>query len=223
MDTHVFLTLGTALKWAGIALLPLFALPLIVLVLPKLADGLAKRVISLIDALSGGALGIAMACGVALIFLQLIVVLLRYAFGLSFTWLSEAIMYAFAAMFMLGAAGALRDDAHVRIDILRPRFGENGRNWIELAGAYLLLFPICMRIITTSEAGLTRSWLLLEGSRESDGLPIFYLFKTLVPVFAVLLMAQGLSESLKAALRLTSGLPPAEPSDPLSNGDKRGA
>jgi TRAP-type mannitol/chloroaromatic compound transport system permease small subunit len=223
MDTHVFLTLGTALKWAGIALLPLFALPLIVLVLPKLADGLAKRVISLIDALSGGALGIAMACGVALIFLQLIVVLLRYAFGLSFTWLSEAIMYAFAAMFMLGAAGALRDDAHVRIDILRPRFGENGRNWIELAGAYLLLFPICMRIITTSEAGLTRSWLLLEGSRESDGLPIFYLFKTLVPVFAVLLMAQGLSESLKAALRLTGGLPPAEPSDPLSNGDKRGA
>jgi len=223
MDTHVFLTLGTALKWAGIALLPLFALPLIVLVLPKLADGLAKRVISLIDALSGGALGIAMACGVALIFLQLIVVLLRYAFGLSFTWLSEAIMYAFAAMFMLGAAGALRDDAHVRIDILRPRFGENGRNWIELAGAYLLLFPICMRIITTSEAGLTRSWLLLEGSRESDGLPIFYLFKTLVPLFAVLLMAQGLSESLKAALRLTGGLPPAEPSDPLSNGDKRGA
>ena len=223
MDTHVFLTLGTALKWAGIALLPLFALPLIVLVLPKLADGLAKRVISLIDALSGGALGIAMACGVALIFLQLIVVLLRYAFGLSFTWLSEAIMYAFAAMFMLGAAGALRDDAHVRIDILRPRFGENGRNWIELAGAYFLLFPICMRIITTSEAGLTRSWLLLEGSRESDGLPIFYLFKTLVPVFAVLLMAQGLSESLKAALRLTGGLPPAEPSDPLSNGDKRGA
>ena len=223
MDTHVFLTLGTALKWAGIALLPLFALPLIVLVLPKLADGLAKRVISLIDALSGGALGIAMACGVALIFLQLIVVLLRYAFGLSFTWLSEAIMYAFAAMFMLGAAGALRDDAHVRIDILRPRFGENGRNWIELAGAYLLLFPICMRIITTSEAGLIRSWLLLEGSRESDGLPIFYLFKTLVPVFAVLLMAQGLSESLKAALRLTGGLPPAEPSDPLSNGDKRGA
>ncbi len=223
MDTHVFLTMGTALKWLGIALLPLFALPLLVLVVPKLADGLAKRVIAFIDGLTGSALGIAMACGVALIFLQLIVVLLRYAFGLSFTWLSEAIMYAFAAMFMLGAAGALRDDAHVRIDILRPRFGENGRNWIELAGAYLFLFPICMRIITTSEAGLARSWLLLEGSRESDGLPIFYLFKTLVPVFAVLLMAQGLSESLKAALRLTGGLPPAEPSDPLSNGDKRGA
>ena len=69
--------------------------------------------------------------------------------------------------------------------------GLTGRDWIELAGAYLFLFPICMRIITTSEAGLARAWLLLEGSRESDGLPIFFLFKTLVPVFAALLMAQG--------------------------------
>jgi TRAP-type mannitol/chloroaromatic compound transport system permease small subunit len=223
MDPHIFLTIGTGLKWAGIALLPLFALPLIALVLPGLVTGFAKRLIAIIDGLTEGALGVAMVCCVLLIFLQLIVVLLRYAFGLSFTWLNESIIYAFAAIFMLGAAAALRDDAHVRIDILRPRFGENGRNWIELAGAYLLLFPICVRIITTSETGLARSWLLLEGSRESDGLPILFLFKTLVPVFAVLLMAQGLSESLKAALRLTGALPPAAPSDALSNGDKRGA
>lgn len=211
MDPHIFLTLGTGLKWIGIALLPLFALPLIVLAVPRLLDGAAKRLIALIDRISGGALGIAMVCGVLLVFLQLIVVLLRYAFGLSFTWLNEAVTYAFAAMFMIGAAAALRDGAHVRVDILRPRFGETGRNWIELGGAYLLLFPLCVRILMTSEAGLARSWLLLEGSRESDGLPILYLFKTLVPLFAVLLMAQGLSESLKAALRLTGALPPAEP------------
>ena len=211
MDSQVFLLLGTGLKWLGLALLPLFALPLIVLSVPRLLDGVAKHLIALIDRFSGIALGGAMACGLLLVFSQLIVVLLRYAFGLSFTWLNEIVTYAFAAMFMLGAAAALRDGAHVRVDILRPRFGEAGRNWIELAGAYLLLFPICVRILMTSEAGLARSWMLLEGSRESDGLPILYLFKTLVPVFAVLLMAQGLSESLKAALRLTGVLPPAEP------------
>lgn len=211
MDPHIFLTLGTVLKWVGIATLPLFLLPLIVLSVPRLADGLAKRLIAVIDRISGSALGIAMVCGVLLVFLQLIVVLLRYAFGLSFTWLNEAVTYAFAAMFMIGAAAALRDGAHVRVDILRPRFGEAGRNWIELGGAYLLLFPLCVRILMTGEAGLARSWLLLEGSRESDGLPILYLFKTLVPVFAVLLMAQGLSESLKAALRLMGALPPSEP------------
>ncbi len=219
MDTQIFLTLGTALKWVGIGLLPVFALPLVVLATPRLVDGLAKRISRGIDSVSGFALGGAMASGLILIFAQLAVVMLRYAFGLSFTWLSEIVTYAFAAMFMLGSAAALRDGAHVRVDILRPRFGETGRNWIELAGAYFFLFPICVRLITTSEAGLARSWLLLEGSRESDGLPILYLFKTLVPVFAVLLMAQGLSESLKAALRITGALPPAEPAaDPEASG-----
>lgn len=211
MDPQLVSAIGTAFLWAGIALLPLFALPLAALVLPGVLDGWAKRVITLIDRITGTALGAAMFAGVVLIFAQLAVVVLRYAFGLSYTWLSDIVTYAFAAMFMLGSAAALRDGAHVRVDILRPRFGEAGRNWIELAGAYLLLFPICVRIITTSEAGLARSWMLLEGSRESDGLPILFLFKTLVPVFAVLLMAQGLSESLKAALRLTGALPPAEP------------
>jgi TRAP-type mannitol/chloroaromatic compound transport system permease small subunit len=219
MDSQVFLTLGTALKWAGIVCLPLFALPLLILAVPKILDTPARRISAFIDAVSGTALGAAMISALILVFAQLAVVVLRYAFGLSFTWLSEVVMYAFAAMFMLGAAGALRDGAHVRVDILRPRFGETGRNWIELTGAYLFLFPICIRIITTSEVGLARSWLLLEGSRESDGLPILFLFKTLVPAFAVLLMMQGLSESLKAALRLTDALPPADPAaDPEASG-----
>jgi TRAP-type mannitol/chloroaromatic compound transport system permease small subunit len=211
MDPQLVSAFGNFFKWAGFAVLPLFALPLLALAVPGLLDGLAKRIIAVIDKVTGTALGAAMFAGAVLIFAQLAVVVLRYAFGLSFTWLSEIVMYAFAAMFMLGSAAALRDGAHVRVDILRPRFGETGRNWIELAGAYLLLFPVCVRIITTSEAGLSRSWMLLEGSRESDGLPILFLFKSLVPVFAVLLMAQGLSESLKAALRLTGALPPAEP------------
>ena len=211
MDTSIFLQIGTGLKWLGLLSLPLFLLPLIALSAPRLVDGFALKLSGLIDRISGAALGAAIAAGLLLVFSMLAVVILRYTFALSFSWLNEITTYSFAAMFMLGAAAALRDGAHVRVDILRPRFGETGRNWIELTGIYLFLFPICVRILMTSEAGLARAWLLLEGSRESDGLPILYLFKTLVPVFAVLLMAQGLSESLKAALRLTGALPPAEP------------
>ena len=57
-----------------------------------------------------------------------------------------------------------------------------------------------------TEQGLARSWALFEGSRESDGLPLLFLFKTLLPAFAVLMLVQGLSEALKAALRLTGKL-----------------
>ena len=57
-----------------------------------------------------------------------------------------------------------------------------------------------------TEQGLARSWALFEGSRESDGLPLLFLFKTLLPAFAILMITQGLSEALKAALRLTGKL-----------------
>lgn len=206
MSPDFFLSLGGALNWLGLALSPLLALPLIVLIWPDPVERFAKWLSARIDAVSGWALGGAIASAIILVGAQLLVVLLRYAFGLSFTWLNEIVVYAFAAMFMLGSASALRDDAHVRVDILRPRFGARGRNWIELAGIYLFLFPICIRLLAMTEQGLARSWALFEGSRESDGLPLLFLFKTLLPVFAVLMIVQGLSEALKAALRLTGKL-----------------
>jgi TRAP-type mannitol/chloroaromatic compound transport system permease small subunit len=206
MDPAFFLQLGTFLKWGGIALLPLFLLPLVTLVVPGLVEDFAKRLSAVIDRISGFAFGGAMVSALALVMIQLAVVVLRYTYGISFTWLNELVIYAFAAMFMLGAAATLRDDGHVRVDILRPRFGADGRNWIELFGIYFFLFPICIRILTTGEQGLARAWALFEGSRESDGLPFLYLFKTLLPAFAVLMLAQGVSEAIKAALRLTGKL-----------------
>jgi len=211
MDPALILQFGTLLKWVGITLLPLFLLPLVVLVVPGLVETFAKRVSAAIDRVSGFAFGGAIASALALVLLQLVVVVLRYTYGVSYTWLNELVIYAFAAMFMLGSAATLRDDGHVRVDILRPRFGHDGRNWIELAGIYFFLFPICIRLLTTGEQGLARAWALLEGSRESDGLPFLYLFKTLVPAFAVLMLVQGLSEAIKAALRLTGKLPNEAP------------
>lgn len=203
MAPEFFLTLGSFLKWIGIILLPLLLLPLLTLVMPKAFGRVSLALSHQIDRVTNGFLSVAMVAAVCLFLLQLAVVIASYAFALSWTWLSELVIYAFATVFMLGAASALKDDAHVRVDILRPRFGENGRNWIELAGTYLFLFPICIRILTTGEQGLTRAWSLFEGSRESDGLPLLFLFKTLVPVFAILLIAQGLSIAIRAALRLT--------------------
>ncbi|CAN0418568.1 unnamed protein product, partial [Scytosiphon promiscuus] len=116
MSPEIFLTLGGALKWLGLALSPLLLLPLIVTIWPDPVERIAKWLSARIDAVSGWALGGAIAGAIILVGAQLLVVLLRYAFGLSFTWLNEIVIYAFAAMFMLGSASALRDDAHVLVD-----------------------------------------------------------------------------------------------------------
>ena len=58
---------------------------------------------------------------------------------------------------------------------------------------------------------VARSWALLERSRETSGLPFVYLLKTLIPLFALLLALQGVSQAIRAArvLARTGPLSPA--------------
>ncbi len=193
---------GTALRWAGYAALPFLLLPLIVLAIPKPLSGLAKRLSGVLDRISGFAMGFALVAAFAIILIQLAAVLLRYVFGLSFSWLNDSVIFTFAMMFMLGAAATLRDDGHVRVDILRPRFSPRGRAIVELGGATAFIFPIGILILYAGSGLIARTWTGLEPFNESDGLPVKYLFKTLVPLFAILMIGQGLSQALKAAMAL---------------------
>lgn len=216
---ELFLTIGTALKWAGFALTPLFALPFAALVLPDRLAPIAKRVASLTDRVSLGALNVAMILAGLMVLAQLLVIIGRYIFDWSASWANEVIIYSFAGMFLLAAASALRSDAHVRVDILRERMGPKQRAVVDLAGLYLFLLPICILILWSAiSPSFVRSWAQFEGSRESDGLPIYYIFRTLVPAFAALLMTQGLGNALRAALTIRgidSGSDlPAEPATP---------
>lgn len=195
-----FLLLGTGLKWLGFGLSPLLLLPFALLAFPAPLRTVADGLTALLDRISSLFLGGAMACAMLIVFAQLCVVLARYVFGLSFSWLNEIVIYGFAAMFLLAAGTALRDDDHVRVDILRGRYGPNTRAGIELAGIYLFLIPICVLILWSAVSpSFVRSWANFEASRESDGLPIRYLFRTLIPLLAVLLTGQGLSQAIKAA------------------------
>ena len=202
---------GTGLRFAGYVGLPLLLLPLLVLALPKPLGGVANSLSAALDRISGLAMGFALAAGFLIILIQLAAVLLRYVFGLSFSWLNDSVIFTFAVMFMLGAAATLRDDGHVRVDILRPRFSGRTRAIVELVGAMAFIFPIGILILYSASGLIARSWVDLEPFNESDGLQIKYLFKTLVPAFAVLMIGQGLSQALKAALALR-GRRPFDPS-----------
>ncbi|MEL7032450.1 MAG: TRAP transporter small permease subunit [Pseudomonadota bacterium] len=208
METFVE-SVGTALRYAGYVGLPLLVLPLLVLVIPKPLQRGAKWLSSSLDRISGVAMGFAVTAAFLIILIQLAAVLLRYVFGLSFSWLNDSVIFSFAMIFLLGAAATLRDDGHVRVDILRSRFGPRTRAGIELFGAMAFVFPIGILILYAGSGLIARSWLDLEPFNESDGLPIQYLFKTLVPLFAILLIGQGLSQALKAAL-IVRGVSQAE-------------
>ena len=203
---EMFLTIGTAMKWLGFALSPLFLLPFLVLLAPGLTARLAQHLITLIERITSAALYLAMWLAGLMVLTQTFVIIGRYFFDWSASWAGEIITYCFAGMFLLAAASALKADAHVRVDILREKMSPKARASVDMAGLYLLLFPICVLILWSAiSPSFVRSWLSFEGSRESDGLQIYYIFRTLVPAFAVLLMTQGLAEALKASLTIRGG------------------
>ncbi|GAB5454909.1 MAG: TRAP transporter small permease subunit [Henriciella sp.] len=191
---------GTGLRYAGYALLPLLLLPIILLILPKPMAAPARLLRGIIDRISGAAMTVAVSAAFLIILIQLAAVLLRYVFGLSFSWLNDSVIFSFAMIFMLGAAATLRDDGHVRVDILRPRFGPKTKAGIELFGSLAFIVPIGILILYSASGLIARTWTDLEPFNESDGLPIQYLFKTLVPVFAVLMISQALGQALKSAM-----------------------
>ncbi|MBV9557054.1 MAG: TRAP transporter small permease subunit [Pseudolabrys sp.] len=139
--------------------------------------------------------------------LQVVVVAMRYVFGVGSIWLTESIVYLHAALFMLAAAWTLSAGGHVRVDIFYADATPRRKALIDLCGALLLTLPFMLALAVLSLPYAGRSWAIFEHSREASGLPLVFVLKTLIPVFALLLALQGVAQAIRAANILR---PPAE-------------
>lgn len=141
-------------------------------------------------------------CAVVMVLLQFAIVLLRYVFGISFIFLSETVLYLHAALFMLGAGYTLLVDSHVRVDIFYAQLKSRQKSIVNILGIALLLLPSMMVLLFYSWPSVWRSWSILEGPISVGGIPASFLLKTLIPLFCVLIIIQGLACLLKEWLSL---------------------
>jgi len=100
----------------------------------------------------------------------------------------------------LGIPYALKEQSHVRVDIIYSRLDMRFRALIDLLGTLIFLLPLSLFLIWSSLDYVNLSWNMQEGSAEPGGLPGVYLLKTLIPLMAALLLLQGLSEFSRALL-----------------------
>jgi len=125
----------------------------------------------------------------------------RLGLQLSSNALLEAQIQAFAVIFLLGAAYLLRHDGHIRVDILQSRFSVRTRAWIDLLGALLALVPFCIVMMVFAVDYVALAWARLEVSPNPGGLPL-YPIKTMILIGFALLLAQGISQAIKAVVTL---------------------
>jgi len=122
--------------------------------------------------------------------------IVRKAFDMSSNGLLEIQWYLFAAVFMLGAGYGFLKNSHVRIDFISTRLTDRTRNWVDLLGIVLVLFPFCILMITLSWPVFMSAYNNGEMSQNAGGL-IRWPAYLLVPVGFALLMMQGVSELIK--------------------------
>jgi TRAP-type mannitol/chloroaromatic compound transport system permease small subunit len=104
--------------------------------------------------------------------------------------------YLFSLIFLLGAAYALKEDAHVRVDVVYGRLGRRRKAWINVIGSVLMLIPFCVFVLWVSWPSIRNSWIVREGSPDPSGLPR-YPIKAVIIVAFVLLVLQGISQLVK--------------------------
>ena len=134
-----------------------------------------------------------------IVLMQFVVVVLRYAFGIGSIWLTESIIYGHATLFMLAAAWTLRENGHVRVDVFYADAKTRTKAMIDFLGAMLLLIPFMLVLLVFTVPYVGRSWAIFERSRETSGLPVVFLLKTLIPAFAIMFALQGVSQVIRAA------------------------
>ncbi len=134
---------------------------------------------------------------VLLVLVQLAVVVLRYAFGTSYIWLQESVLYTNAALFMLAIGYTFLVDGHVRVDLFYARWSARGRALADLVGILLAVLPFCGLLIWASWSYVAVSFRMGEGPMQVGGLPLLPWLKSLIPAMAVLLALQALAIGLR--------------------------
>lgn len=141
----------------------------------------------------------------AMVLVQFSVVLSRYVFAVGSIPAQETIWYMHGTLFMMGAGYTLLRDGHVRVDVFYREGDAKKRAKIDLFGTIFFLLPVCLFILSTSWSYIVNSWVVFEGSTETNGIPAIFALKTVVPVATFLLMIQGISMGLRCIITLQGG------------------
>lgn len=111
-------------------------------------------------------------------------------------WTFEAVSFLYGAHFMLVAAYGLLMKSHVSIDLVSSRFSTKTNAVLSLICYVCMFFPFVIIFIYHGVDYAYYSWLYLEKSWSAWGPPLYYI-KTVIPITAVMLLLQGISEVIK--------------------------
>ena len=135
-----------------------------------------------------------------LLVLTLLVVydaLSRYLFHSGSIAFQELEWHLFDFVILLGIAYALKEGAHVRVDIFYAAFSPRTKAIVDLFSQLFLILPFSLLVIYMGYDFVLQSFTQMEGSSDPGGLPYRFVVKSLMILSFVLLILQSISEVIK--------------------------
>jgi TRAP-type mannitol/chloroaromatic compound transport system permease small subunit len=130
----------------------------------------------------------------------------RYAFNAPTIWAYDVTYMLYGAQFMLAAAYTLLKGGHIRTDVFYERWSPATRARIDVISYVFFFFPGMLFVLYAGAGEAWHSWLIGERSDWTPWRPILYPLKAVIPLTALLLVLQGLSELIKC-VRVIRGRP----------------
>lgn len=125
---------------------------------------------------------------------ELLLVMSRFVFSYEQDYMADLVRFWFAPLFMAGCAYTMREEGHVRIDVLYADFSKQSKGIVNALGSILLGMPFCWLILvvgTSGKTGILNSALLtFEIEGLGNGLYVFYMMTVFLGVFAVTMLIE---------------------------------
>ena len=122
----------------------------------------------------------------------------RYLLDAPTIWVMDTSYIANGSAFMLGCGYAMLKGAHVRTDMLWDKYSERKKGTIDLVSNLVLFFPVMITFFVISVDDAWYAYTINETSEQSPWRPILWPFRAVIPLAALLMFVQGISELLKA-------------------------
>jgi TRAP-type mannitol/chloroaromatic compound transport system permease small subunit len=135
---------------------------------------------------------------IPLVLANVIEVFARYVLRDPTIWALDITTMSYAALFMLGSAFALLKGAHVRTDLLWEGFSDRTKGMIDSLAFVLFFLPTMAVLFYISIDDFLYSISINERGSSGAWTPVLWPLRGVIPLSALLLFMQGISELMKS-------------------------
>ncbi len=124
-------------------------------------------------------------------------VIMRYFFSTSPNSLQELEWHLFSVVFLFGVAYTLKEDGHVRVDILYEKLNPRKQAVINIIGVIAFILPFSLFVLYGSWSYALSSYLEHESSSNAGGLGYRFIIKSSIGISFIFLIVSAIGFILR--------------------------